>query len=63
LVRGPEFATLDETYASLGSYVVQGGLGADGPILENYVSSGDDDACTTAVTEVCWPITADGASG
>lgn len=60
--RGP-FATLDETYASLGTYVVQGGIGADGPILENYVSSGDDDAGTIAVTEVCWPITADGASG
>ena len=43
------FDDLDQTYRALGTYVLEAGLGADGPMREHYL--GDD------TIEVCWPVT------
>jgi len=56
LHRGP-YEDLDRTYGSLGSYVAEHGIGAEGPITELYLV-GPDQAEDSADlrTEVCWPI-------
>ncbi len=50
MVHDGPFDTLDTTYAALGAHVTERGIGAPGPIRENYLDGGR--------TEVCWPIRA-----
>jgi len=53
--RGP-FGDLDRVYAVLGTFVAERGIGAPGPVREDYpvsfLDTADEDAL---VTEVCWP--------
>jgi DNA-binding transcriptional MerR regulator len=55
-VHRGSFADLDRSYAELGAFVAERGIGTAGPIREHYVvgflDTDDDDAM---VTEVCWP--------
>jgi DNA-binding transcriptional MerR regulator len=54
------FADLDRTYAELGTFVAERGIGVDAPIRENYaVGIFDTDEDEALVTEVCWPILRD----
>jgi DNA-binding transcriptional MerR regulator len=48
-------ARIDETYATLGTYVAERGIGAEGPVRERYLSGALDDS-RPLVTEVSWPI-------
>lgn len=50
IVHDGPFSTLDTAYGTLGAYVTERGIGADGPVRENYLDDGR--------TEVCWPVTA-----
>ena len=52
---GP-FGDLDRTYGALGTWVLQSAAGADGPIREYYLPTGDPDDLLAHTTEVCWPI-------
>ena len=54
---GP-FGDLDRTYGALGTWVLERAAGADGPIREYYLPTGDPDNLVAHTTEVCWPITA-----
>ena len=53
---GP-FGDLDRTYGALGTWVLERAAGADGPIREYYLPTGDPDDLLAHTTEVCWPIT------
>jgi DNA-binding transcriptional MerR regulator/effector-binding domain-containing protein len=51
----------DRTYAALGSYVAEHGLGGDGPVREHYlVGRGDTEDVATWRTEICWPLSRSG---
>jgi len=52
---GP-FSDLDRTYGALGSWVLERAAGADGPIREYYLPTGDPDDLLAHATEVCWPV-------
>ena len=52
---GP-FGDLDRTYGALGRWVLERAAGADGPIREYYLPTGDPDDLLAHSTEVCWPI-------
>jgi DNA-binding transcriptional MerR regulator/effector-binding domain-containing protein len=52
---GP-FGDLDRTYGALGSWVLERAAGADGPIREYYLPTGDPDDLLAHTTEVCWPV-------
>jgi effector-binding domain-containing protein len=54
---GP-FGDLDRTYGALGGWVLDRAAGADGPIREYYLPTGDPDDLLAHTTEVCWPIRA-----
>ncbi|HET6909656.1 MAG TPA: MerR family transcriptional regulator [Mycobacteriales bacterium] len=54
---GP-FGDLDRTYGALGNWVLARAAGADGPIREYYLPTGDPDDLLAHTTEVCWPVTA-----
>jgi effector-binding domain-containing protein len=57
-------ADLDLTYAALGTYVAERGIGADGPIREHYlVTAFDTDHESRHVTEVGWPVFQLGPAG
>ncbi|AEV85810.1 MerR family transcriptional regulator [Actinoplanes sp. SE50] len=52
---------LDRTYAGLGRQVLAQGIGAPGPVREQYlVTSADTDDPDQLRTEVCWPVVAAG---
>src|SRR4051794_2004023 len=53
---GP-FSDLDRTYGALGTWVLERAAGAEGPIREYYLPTGDEDDLLAHTTEVCWPIT------
>ena len=53
---GP-FGDLDRTYGALGTWVLERAAGADGPIREYYLPTGDPDDLLEHTTEVCWPVT------
>src|SRR4051812_10211459 len=53
---GP-FSDLDRTYGALGTWVLERAAGADGPIREYYLPTGDEDDLLAHTTEVCWPVT------
>ena len=53
---GP-FGDLDRTYGALGTWVLDRAAGADGPIREYYLPTGDPDDLLEHTTEVCWPVT------
>jgi DNA-binding transcriptional MerR regulator len=53
---GPD-ARIDETYAALGTYVAERGIGADGPVRERYLAGVLGDP-TPLITEILWPVTA-----
>jgi DNA-binding transcriptional MerR regulator/effector-binding domain-containing protein len=53
---GP-FGDLDRTYGALGTWVLDRAAGADGPIREYYLPTGDPDDLLQHTTEVCWPVT------
>jgi effector-binding domain-containing protein len=53
--HGP-FSALDATYAALGAYVTERGIGTDGPIRENYLPDAADPDGDGVVVEVCWPV-------
>lgn len=53
---GP-FGDLDRTYGALGTWVLERAAGADGPIREYYLPTGDPDDLLQHTTEVCWPVT------
>jgi DNA-binding transcriptional MerR regulator len=55
---GP-FSDLDRTYGALGTWVLERAAGADGPIREYYLPTGDPDDLLAHTTEVCWPIASD----
>lgn len=44
----------DRTYAAVGSYVAEHGIGVDGPVREYYLVDSADPADWR--TEICWPI-------
>ena len=52
---GP-FGDLDRTYGALGTWVLKRAAGADGPIREYYLPTGDPDDLLAHATEVCWPV-------
>jgi DNA-binding transcriptional MerR regulator len=52
---GP-FGDLDRTYGALGTWVLDRAAGADGPIREYYLPTGDLDDLLQHTTEVCWPV-------
>jgi DNA-binding transcriptional MerR regulator/effector-binding domain-containing protein len=52
---GP-FGDLDRTYGALGTWVLERAAGADGPIREYYLPTGDTDDLLAHTTEVCWPV-------
>src|SRR3954451_17172099 len=52
---GP-FGDLDRTYGALGTWVLERAAGADGPIREYYLPTGDPDDLLAHTTEVCWPV-------
>jgi len=52
---GP-FGDLDRTYGALGTWVLDRAAGADGPIREYYLPTGDPDDLLAHTTEVCWPV-------
>ena len=54
--EGP-FGDLDRTYGALGTWVLERAAGADGPIREYYLPTGDPDDLLAHTTEVCWPVT------
>jgi DNA-binding transcriptional MerR regulator/effector-binding domain-containing protein len=53
--EGP-FGDLDRTYGALGSWVLEQAAGADGPIREYYLPTGDPDDLLEHTTQVCWPL-------
>ena len=53
---GPD-SRIDETYAALGTYVAERGIGADGPVRERYLAGALDDPAPL-ITEIAWPVTA-----
>jgi DNA-binding transcriptional MerR regulator/effector-binding domain-containing protein len=54
-------ADVDQTYGALGLYVTGRGIGAAGPIREQYVvTQFDTDDESGLRTEVCWPVHASG---
>lgn len=55
--EGP-FGDLDRTYGALGTWVLERAAGADGPIREYYLPTGDPDDLLAHTTEVCWPVQA-----
>ena len=56
---GP-FSDLDQAYGTLGTFVTERVLAADGPIREHYLVTADDTDDPAAYrTEICWPIRAD----
>jgi effector-binding domain-containing protein len=52
---GPD-SRIDETYAALGTYVAERGIGADGPVRERYLAGALDDPAPL-LTEIAWPVT------
>jgi DNA-binding transcriptional MerR regulator len=52
---GPD-SRIDETYAALGTYVAERGIGADGPVRERYLAGALDDPAPL-ITEIAWPVT------
>lgn len=47
---------LDQSYAELGTFVLERGLGTEGPIRENYLITNADTTDPARLrTEVCWP--------
>jgi DNA-binding transcriptional MerR regulator/effector-binding domain-containing protein len=52
---GP-FGDLDRTYGALGTWVLERAAGADGPIREYYLPTGNPDDLLEHTTEVCWPV-------
>jgi len=52
---GP-FGDLDRTYGALGTWVLERAAGADGPIREYYLPTGDPDDLLAHTTDVCWPV-------
>ena len=57
-VHAGPYRELDLTYGAVGRYVLDRGLGAEGPIREHYLVAPDEAQDETALrTEVCWPIT------
>ena len=52
---GPD-AQIDDTYAALGTYVAERGIGRPGPLRERYLAGVLGDL-RALVTEVAWPIT------
>ena len=52
---GP-FGDLDRTYGALGTWVLERAAGADGPIREYYLPTGDPGDLLAHTTEVCWPV-------
>ena len=57
LVHDGPFGDLDRTYGALGTWVLERATGADGPIREYYLPTGDPDDLLAHTTEVCWPVT------
>jgi effector-binding domain-containing protein/DNA-binding transcriptional MerR regulator len=55
LHEGP-FGDLDRTYGALGSWVLERASGAEGPIREYYLPTGDPEDLLAHTTEVCWPV-------
>jgi DNA-binding transcriptional MerR regulator len=47
---------LDQAYSAVGAWVWEQARGADGPVRERYMPTGDDDDLLAHVTEVCWPV-------
>lgn len=58
---GPD-ARIDETYAALGTYVAERGIGADGPVRERYLAGVLDDPAPL-ITEISWPVTVHRSAG
>ena len=60
LVHCGPFSDLDQAYGTLGTFVAERVLSADGPIREHYLVTEDDTDDPAAYrTEVCWPIRSD----
>lgn len=59
LLHDGPFGDLDRSYGALGNWVLQHADGADGPIREYYLPTGDPDDLLAHSTEVCWPTRPD----
>ena len=53
--EGP-LVDLDQAYSTVGAWVWEQARGADGPVRERYLPTGDSDDLLAHVTEVCWPV-------
>ena len=47
---------LDGAYSAVGQAVLERALASDGPVVERYLPTGDDDDLLAHTTEVCWPV-------
>ena len=47
---------LDGAYSAVGQKVFEEALASDGPVVERYLSLGDQDDLLAHHTEVCWPV-------
>lgn len=47
---------LDQAYSAVGAWVWEQARGADGPVREHYLPTGDEDDLLAHVTEVSWPV-------
>jgi DNA-binding transcriptional MerR regulator/effector-binding domain-containing protein len=56
LVHDGPLGDLDRTYGALGSWVLSQATGADGPIREYYLPTGDTEDLLAHRTQVCWPV-------
>jgi len=56
LVHDGPLGDLDRTYGALGTWVLSRAAGADGPIREYYLPTGDPEDLLAHRTEVCWPV-------
>ncbi len=56
LVHDGPFGDLDRTYGALGNWVLGRATGADGPIREYYLPTGEPEDLLAHKTEVCWPV-------
>jgi hypothetical protein len=56
LVHDGPLGDLDRTYGALGRWVLSQATGAEGPIREYYLPTGDPADLLAHRTQVCWPV-------
>jgi DNA-binding transcriptional MerR regulator len=56
VVHDGPMVDLDDAYSAVGRAVVEQALAADGPVVERYLPTGNEDDLLAHTTEVCWPV-------